>query len=146
MATAEGPNSPGRIEKQTGCAEPSGLKGLDILEQLKVLGIAITRERGEGPAELNRRMIMARNDAVMEVDPCIPNTCGIHFNHCFVQTSPIPLYDISRKIAALKRVLPAAEDGSAYQFPESAEPSSGQAQGGGQGSCAQVHCHAPPCK
>lgn len=51
MATSEGPSSPARIEKQNGCVEPPDLKGLDISEQLKVLGVATTKMRGEGPAE-----------------------------------------------------------------------------------------------
>ena len=54
MATSEGPSSPARIEKQNGCVEPPDLKGLDISEQLKVLGVATTKMRGEGPAEHKR--------------------------------------------------------------------------------------------
>ena len=68
MATSEGPSSPARIEKQIKYVDPPILEGLDISEQLKVLGVANTKVRGEGPAEHKRRMIMARNKAVMEVN------------------------------------------------------------------------------
>lgn len=67
MATSEGPNSPVRIEKQSGFDKPPGFDAMELSEQLNALGVAYKKVKGESQYESNMRMRVARNNAIMEV-------------------------------------------------------------------------------